>query len=94
MKTITSIESNENFSNNVQAWQLKNMIGETVTIHGNVYKIRKMHGFAFVLLRSGGETSNAYMKKPEQTSFRKTYRRVLYKGSGLCQRRTSFQKRI
>ena len=55
MKTITSIESNENFSSKVQAWQLKNMIGETVTIHGNVYKIRKMHGFAFVLLRSGGE---------------------------------------
>ena len=56
MKTITSIESNENFSSKVQAWQLKNMIGETVTIHGSVYKIRKMHGFAFVLLRSGGET--------------------------------------
>ena len=36
MKTITSIESNENFSSKVQAWQLKNMIGETVTIHGNV----------------------------------------------------------
>ena len=55
MKTITSIESNKNFSSEVQAWQLKDMTGETVTIHGSVYKIRKMHGFAFVLLRSGGE---------------------------------------
>ena len=43
MKTITSIESNKNFSSEVQAWQLKDMTGETVTIHGSVYKIRKMH---------------------------------------------------
>lgn len=31
---------------------LKLHIGETVKIHGSIYKIRKMHGFSFVLLRT------------------------------------------
>jgi len=35
--------------------ELANHIGETVTIHGSIYKIRKMKGFAFVLLRTMNE---------------------------------------
>ena len=31
---------------------LQNHIGEQVRIHGSIYKIRKMRGFAFVLLRT------------------------------------------
>lgn len=32
--------------------ELQNHLGETVTIHGSIYKIRKMSNFAFVLLRT------------------------------------------
>ncbi len=32
--------------------KLKNQIGETIQIHGSVYKIRKMKGFSFLLLRT------------------------------------------
>ena len=36
----------------VESYELKNRIGETVCIHGSIYKIRKMKGFSFVLLRT------------------------------------------
>lgn len=36
----------------VESEQLPKYIGETVTIHGSIYKIRKMKGFSFVLLRT------------------------------------------
>lgn len=36
----------------VEASELANYIGEIVEIHGSIYKIRKMSGFAFVLLRT------------------------------------------
>ncbi len=36
----------------VEAEELINHIGETVLIHGIIYKIREMSGFAFVLLRT------------------------------------------
>ena len=39
----------------VEAQELKNYIGETVKIHGSIYKIRKMSDFAFVLLRTKRE---------------------------------------
>ena len=35
--------------------QLGEHIGETVSLHGAVYKVRKMSGFAFVLLRTARE---------------------------------------
>lgn len=35
----------------MEACELANHIGETVRLHGAVYKIRRMSGFAFVLLR-------------------------------------------
>lgn len=36
----------------VEAGELGNKIGEKVQIHGSVYRIRKMSGFAFVILRT------------------------------------------
>ena len=39
----------------VEADELKNQIGNTVQIHGSIYKIRKMSDFAFVLLRAKRE---------------------------------------
>lgn len=39
-------------SSHVEAEELINHIGQTVQIHGIVYKIREMSGFAFVLLRT------------------------------------------
>lgn len=36
----------------VEAEELINHIGETIKIHGSIYKIRKMSDFAFVLLRT------------------------------------------
>ena len=36
----------------VETSELVNRIGETVRIHGSIYKIRKMKGFSFVLLRT------------------------------------------
>lgn len=33
------------------AKQISNHIGETIQIHGSIYKIRKMKDFSFVLLR-------------------------------------------
>ncbi len=38
--------------NHVEANELANFIGETVLIHGSIYKLRIMSGFAFVLLRT------------------------------------------
>ena len=32
--------------------ELAEHIGETIQIHGSIYKIRKMKGFSFVLLRT------------------------------------------
>lgn len=38
--------------NGIEAEELINFIGKKVTLHGSIYKIRKMSGFAFVLLRT------------------------------------------
>lgn len=48
MNTINGTIENHD----VEAEDLKNHIGESVTIHGSIYKIRKMSHFAFVLLRT------------------------------------------
>ena len=47
----------ENIEGNIsvielEPWELVDHIGETIQIHGSIYKIRKMKGFAFVLLRT------------------------------------------
>lgn len=36
----------------LETWELVEHIGETIQIHGSIYKIRKMKGFSFVLLRT------------------------------------------
>ena len=48
MKKINGIIS----SPHIEVDELKNYIGQTVKIHGVVYKIREMSGFAFVLLKT------------------------------------------
>lgn len=42
----------EIISKTIEAEELTSYIGETVRIHGSIYKIRKMSDFAFVLLRT------------------------------------------
>ena len=41
-----------NIHNEIEFEELKDHIGQTVWIHGSIYKIRKMKGFSFVLLRT------------------------------------------
>ncbi|MDF2589663.1 MAG: tRNA synthetase class [Anaerocolumna sp.] len=36
----------------IEAEELSNYIGKTITIHGSIYKIRMMSGFAFVIIRT------------------------------------------
>ena len=48
MKTIRY----ETRGNGIEVEELKKYLGEEVTLHGSIYKIRKMSGFAFVLLRT------------------------------------------
>lgn len=43
---------NQKIKTDTRASGLINHIGETVTIHGTVHKIRRMSGFAFVILRT------------------------------------------
>lgn len=50
MKTI-----NGKMKETVEVNELTNYIGNEVKIHGSIYKIRKMRGFAFVLLRTKRE---------------------------------------
>ena len=48
MKIINGIAINEEISTG----EITQHIGKTIRIHGSIYKIRKMKGFAFVLLRT------------------------------------------
>lgn len=48
--------------------ELKSYIGERVQIHGYIYKIRKMKGFAFVLLRTKRDVLQC-IYAPEKASF-------------------------
>lgn len=48
--------------------EIKKYSGKTVTIHGSIYKIRKMSGFAFVLLRTDREVLQC-IYAPEYAAF-------------------------
>lgn len=48
MKTIKG----NRIANGVEVEELTEHIGKTIQIHGSIYKIRKMKGFSFVLLRT------------------------------------------
>lgn len=50
MRTITG-----KINKTVEASELGNHIGCEIRIHGSIYKIRRMRGFAFVLLRTKRE---------------------------------------
>ena len=52
MKKIQGITESGTTRKQAEAEELQNYIGETVRMHGVVYKIRKMSDFAFVLLRT------------------------------------------
>lgn len=49
--TMETIKGNINVSE-LEVEKLAEHIGETIKIHGSIYKIRKMKGFSFVLLRT------------------------------------------
>lgn len=42
-------------ANDIEAEEITNHIGHRISLHGSIYKIRKMSGFAFVLLRTKRE---------------------------------------
>lgn len=44
--------------------KLNQYIGETVTLHGSIYKIRKMSGFCFVILRTARYTIQCVCDRP------------------------------
>lgn len=48
MKNNKSVTTNQV----VESWELINYLGKTVCLHGSIYKVRKMKGFSFVLLRT------------------------------------------
>jgi len=50
-------------SNEVESEELLQHAGEVVSIHGSVYKIRKMSGFAFVLIRTKREAIQCVYSK-------------------------------
>ena len=51
-KSETKVMSGNILRNAVEPSELENRIGERICIHGSIYKIRKMKGFSFVLLRT------------------------------------------
>lgn len=44
--------------------KLNQYIGETVTLHGSIYKIRRMSGFCFVILRTARHTIQCVCDRP------------------------------
>jgi len=59
---------NGTLTKTVEANELVNYIGSEVKIHGSIYKIRKMRGFAFVLLRTKREVVQCIYSE-EQAGF-------------------------
>ena len=49
----------------IDVTRLSEYIGETVTLHGSVYKIRKMSGFSFVILRTARYTVQCVCDRQE-----------------------------
>lgn len=64
MGSVENMESMENMerigtgskSIEIEVTRLSEYIGELVTLHGSIYKIRKMSGFSFVILRTARYT--------------------------------------
>lgn len=52
MKMINTNMTEINTTSNTEVSELINHVGGTIRIHGSIYKVRKMKGFSFVLLRT------------------------------------------
>lgn len=52
MRKLECVKENRNEQEETAAEELSLHIGESVKLHGSIYRIRKMSGFAFVLLRT------------------------------------------
>lgn len=55
MRKLECVKENRNEQEETAAEELSLHIGESVKLHGSIYRIRKMSGFAFVLLRTRKE---------------------------------------
>lgn len=49
----------------IEVTRLSEYIGDLVTLHGSIYKIRKMSGFSFVILRTARYTVQCVCSRPE-----------------------------
>lgn len=58
-------EDGENIRTEIDVARLEKYIGETVNLHGSIYKIRKMSGFCFVILRTARYTVQCVCDRPE-----------------------------
>ncbi|MDE5589488.1 MAG: aspartate--tRNA(Asn) ligase, partial [Acetatifactor sp.] len=55
----------QNRRNEIEVTRLSDYIGELVTLHGSIYKIRKMSGFSFVILRTARYTVQCVCDRQE-----------------------------
>lgn len=60
---MKNINGKTNIIIELEAWELAEHIGETIQIHGSIYKIRKMKSFSFVLLRTKRDVIQCVVSK-------------------------------
>lgn len=67
MKEARAMEriGTQNRRTEIEVTGLSEHIGELVTLHGSIYKIRKMSGFSFVILRTARYTVQCVCDRPE-----------------------------
>lgn len=67
MKCIENMEriGTQNKKDEIEVTRLSDYIGELVTLHGSIYKIRKMSGFSFVILRTARYTVQCVCDRQE-----------------------------
>lgn len=73
MKEVKSMEEvrgmerigTQNRRTEIEVTRLSEHIGELVTLHGSIYKIRKMSGFSFVILRTARDTVQCVCDRQE-----------------------------
>lgn len=67
MEKVRTVESigTQNRRTEIEVTGLSEHIGELVTLHGSIYKIRKMSGFSFVILRTARYTVQCVCDRQE-----------------------------
>lgn len=67
MEEVRAVESigTQNRRTEIEVTGLSEHIGELVTLHGSIYKIRKMSGFSFVILRTARYTVQCVCDRQE-----------------------------